>query len=153
MRKNDQYFFHESYNKANRTRSPSTMPAPRAFTLIHAMVCLLNNMWDITAYRKLTAAKRLNSIYGLQIQFNYLKKDTGMLNGAIPPQVAFEAPQAARPVQPKILADKGIEREIAPEKKEEQYENILEENDKSDQANALSRQMATVIWWNGPGLY
>ena len=60
----------------------------------------------------------------------------------MPPQIAFEAPPAALPVQPKVLADKGI----GPEKEqEEQYEDVLEEKDKSAQAIALSPQMAKVI--------
>ena len=43
----------------------------------------------------------------------------------MPPQVAFEAPPATRPLQPKVLADKGIGPEIKPEDKEqeEQYED------------------------------
>ena len=91
----------------------------------------------------------------MQIQFDKLKKDTGLLSGAIQPQVAHEAPLAARPVQPKVLADKYIGSEIEPEKKEqeEQYEDVLDEKDKSDQANALSPQMARVILWNVPSLY
>ena len=67
-------------------------------------------------------------------------------------QVTFEAPPAARPVQPKVLADKGIGPEIEPEK-DEQYEDVLEEKVKSAQASALSPQMARVIRWNVPGLY
>ena len=57
-----------------------------------------------------------------------------MLSDAIQPQVAHEAHPAARPVQPKILSDKGIGPEIEPEKEEqeEQYEDVLEDNDKSD---------------------
>ena len=78
-----------------------------------------------------------------------------MLSGAIQLQVSHEAPLAACPVQPQILADKGIGPEIEPEKKEqeEKYEDVLEEKDKSDQASALSPQMARVIRWNVPGLY
>ena len=72
---------------------------------LQAMVRLLNNMKDITANKILTAEVRLNSISGLQIQFDKLKKETGLLSGAIPFQVALEAPPAARPVQPKVVAD------------------------------------------------
>ena len=45
--------------------------------------------------------------------------------------------------------------EIEPEKEEqeEQYEDVLEEKDKSDQARALSPKMARVIRWNVPDLY
>ena len=112
-------------------------------------------MMDITANKKLNADERLNSIFGLHIQFDKLKKDTGLLSGAIQPQVAHEAPLAAQPIQPKVLADKGIGSKIKQEKEvqDEKYEDILEEKDKSDQTSALSRQMARVIRWNVPGLY
>ena len=116
------------------------------------MVRVLNNMRDITANKKLIAEERLNLISGLHIQFDKLKKKTGLLRGAIPTQVALEAPPAARPVHPEVLADKGIGPEIEPEK-DEQYEDVLKEKDKSDQASALSFQMARVIRWNVPGLY
>ena len=78
-----------------------------------------------------------------------------MLSGAIQPKVAHEAPSAARPVQPKMFADKGIGPEIEREREEqeEQYENVLKEKDKSDLASALSPQMARVIQWNVPGIY
>ena len=122
---------------------------------LQAMVRPLNNMRDITANNKLTAEKQLNSISGLQIQFDKLKKETGLLSGTMPPQVAFEAPPAALPVQPKVLTDKGIGLEIEPEEneQEEQYEDVLEEKDKSAQASSVSPQMARVIRWNVPGLY
>ena len=73
----------------------------------------------------------------------------------MPPQVAFEAPPAALPVQHTILADKGIGLEIEPEDKEQQvqYEDILQQKDKSAQASALSPQMAKVIRWNVHTLY
>ena len=45
---------------------------------LQAMVRLLNNMRDITANKKLTAEEQLNSISGLQIQFDKLKKETGL---------------------------------------------------------------------------
>ena len=67
---------------------------------LQAMVRLFNNIRDITANKKLTAEERLNMITGLQIQFDKLKKETGLLSGAIPPQVALEAPPEARSVQP-----------------------------------------------------
>ena len=86
-------------------------------------------MMDITANNKLNAEKRLNSISGLHIQFGKLNKETGLLSSAIQPKVAHEAPLGARPVQPKVLADKGIKSEIEPEQKEqeEQYEDVLKE--------------------------
>ena len=112
-------------------------------------------MMDITANKKLNAEERLNSISGLQIKFDKLKKETGLLSGAIQPQVAHETPLANRPVQPKVLADNGIGSKIEPEKEkqEEQYQDVLEEKHKSDQARALSPQMARVIRWNVPVLY
>ena len=95
---------------------------------LQAMVRLLNNMRDITANKKLTAEEQLNSISGLQIQFDKLMKETGLLSGTMPPQFALEAPPAARPVLPKVLADKGLGPEIEPKDKEqeEQYEDVLE---------------------------
>ena len=122
---------------------------------LQAMERLLNNMMKITANKKLNADKRLNSISGLQIQFDKLKTETGLLSGAIKFQVAHKAPLAARPVQPNVLADKGVGSEIKPEKEDqkEQYEDLLEGKDKSDQASALSFQMARVIRWNLLGLY
>ena len=111
---------------------------------LQKMVCLLHNMRNITNKRKLTAEERLNSISGLQIQFDKLKTVTGLLSVAIPPQVAPEALPAAQPLKNNVLADKGITPEE--EEQEEQYENELEDKDKSDQASALSRQMARVIW-------
>ena len=118
------------------------------------MVRYLTNMIDITANKKLYLEERLNSISGLQIQFDNLKNETGLLSGAIQPQVADEAPFATRPVVPNVLSEKGIGSKIEPEKeKQEQYEYLLEEKYKSIQSSALSLQMARVIRWNGPGLY
>ena len=118
------------------------------------MVRLLNNMMDITANKKLNAEERLTLISCLQIQFDKLKKKTGLLSTAIQPQVAHDAPFAPQPVQPKVLADKGIGSEIQPDKEQQkkQYKEVLNKN-KSDQASVLSPQMARVIQWNIPGLY
>ena len=104
-------------------------------------------MRDITANKKLTAVEQLHSISGLQIQFDKLKKETGLLSNMMPNQVAFEAPPAALPVQPKVLADKGIGPEIELEEKEqeEQYEDVRKEKVKSARASGLSLQMARVI--------
>ena len=90
-------------------------------------------MRDITANKKLTAAERINSISGLQIQFEKLKKEIGLLSGAISLQVAREATPAAPPVMPKVIADKGIGPviELKEEEKDEQYEVVMEEKDKS----------------------
>ena len=75
---------------------------------LQAIMRLLSNMRDITANKKLTAEEQLNSISGVQIQFDKLKKETGLFSGTIPPQVALEAPPAALPIQPKVQAEKGI---------------------------------------------
>ena len=75
---------------------------------LQAMVRFLNNMRDIKANKKFTAEERLNSISGLQIQLDKLKKETGLLSEEIPPQVAHEALPAAQPVMNNVLADKGI---------------------------------------------
>ena len=123
-------------------------------TELQARVRLLNNMREITANKKRTAEERLNLISGMQIQFDKVKKEIWLLSGAIPHQVAREAPPTAWPMQPKVIADKGIEPKIEQEEKEqeEQYDTVLEEKDKSDQASALPPQMARVIWWNVPGI-
>ena len=91
----------------------------------------------------------------MQIQFDKLKKETGLLSGAIQTQVAHEAPLTARLVQPKVLAEKVIGSEIEPDtkEKEEQYEDVFKGKDKLDQARAVSPQMASVIRWNVPCLY
>ena len=81
-------------------------------------------MRDITANKKLIAEERINSISGLQIQFDKLRKETKLLSGAIPLQVALEAPPAARPVQPKNLADKCIGPEIEPDEEEQKKSNM-----------------------------
>ena len=99
---------------------------------------------DITANKKRNAKEQLNSISGLHIQFDKLKKETRLLSGALQSQVANEAMLAARHVQSKVLENK---------EQEEQYEDVLDEKDKSDQASTLSPQMARVIRWNVFGLY
>ena len=51
----------------------------------------------------------MNMISGLQIRFDKLKKETGVLSGALPVQVVFAPPGLPAPaVLPKILAEKGI---------------------------------------------
>ena len=70
----------------------------------------------------------------MQIQFDLLKKETGLLSGAIPPHVAHEAVAAGQPVKNNVIADKDIGPEE--EEQEEQYEKELEDKDKSDQASA-----------------
>ena len=104
------------------------------------MVRLLNNMRNIVANKKLTREEQLNLISKLQIHFDKIKKNTGILSGAIPPQVALEAPPAAWPVQPKVIADNGIKSNIETENKE-QYVDVQEDKYMSNHATALSSQM------------
>ena len=90
----------------------------------------------------------------MQIGFDKLKKETGVLNGALPAKPALEPPPSAPQMQLTVLAEKGIGPEKEPEEEEEkQYEDILDKKDKSAQASALSLQMEWVIRWNIPGVY
>ena len=66
------------------------------------MVRFLNNMRQITAHKKLNAKEQLNSISVLQILFDELKKETGLLTSTMSTHIAFEAPQAALSVRHKI---------------------------------------------------
>ena len=95
-----------------------------------AIVRLLNNMRD-KANKHLTAEEQLNSISPLKIPFDKLKKETGLLSGAISTQGALDALSVTRPLLPKVLADKGIGPEIKPEKEkqEEQYKYVLKDKD------------------------
>ena len=121
---------------------------------------LLNDIRDIMASKTLSAEERMNMIFGLQIRFDKLKKETGVLSGALSVQAVPAPPPPAPAVLPTILAEKGIGPDIVLEKDEEEHdaedENSEDEQadqDKSAQASALSPQMARVIRWNVPGLY
>ena len=81
---------------------------------LQAMVRLLNNMRDIMANRELTAEERLNSISDMQILFDMLKKETGVLSGAFTARPALEPPPATPHMQLKVLAEKGIGPEREP---------------------------------------
>ena len=62
-------------------------------------------MRDIMSRKKLTSEKRINLISELQIRFDKLKKETGVLSGFMPAQAAFVAPQSLPPAEvPKTLA-------------------------------------------------
>ena len=121
-------------------------------TELQAMARLPNYMRNIMANRKLTAEERVNSISDMQLRFDKLKKETGVLSSALSVRPAPEPSPAAPQMQLKVLTVKGIGPEKEPEK-EKQYEDILDEKDKSAQASALSPQMARVIPWNIPGVY
>ena len=72
------------------------------------MARMLNTIRDIMANKTLTAAKRLNSISDMQIRFDKIKKETGVLSGACPARPALEPPPAAPQIQLKFLAEKSI---------------------------------------------
>ena len=121
---------------------------------LQSMARMLNNMRDIITNTTLTAEKRINSISDMQIRFDKLKKETGVLSGALSARPALEPPPAAPQMQLKVLAEKCIGPEEEPEEEEEKhYQDILDENDKSAQTSAFSPQMARVILWNIPGVY
>ena len=89
----------------------------------------------------------------MQIRFDKLKKDTGILSAALSARPALEPPPAAPQMQLKVLAENGTKPEMEPEKEEEQqYEDMLDDKDKSSQASALSPKMARVIRRNIPGV-
>ena len=119
---------------------------------LQVMGRLLNDIKDIMASKKLSAEERMNMISSLQIRFDKLKKEIGVLSDALPAQ-AVSAPLPPAPaVLPKILAEKGIEPDIGLEKDEDEQVAKVEngedeqvDKDKSYQANALSLQMARVI--------
>ena len=54
-----------------------------------AMVRFLNNIRDIKSNKNLTAEKRLHLIFSLQIQITKLKKEMGLLNGAMQFEVSL----------------------------------------------------------------
>ena len=85
--------------------------------------------------KTLTAEERLNTISDMQIRIDKLKVETGVLSGALPARPALDPPPAAPQMQLKVLVEKGIGPEREPEEEEEkQYEDILDEKDKSAQA-------------------
>ena len=121
---------------------------------LQTMVRLQNQMRDIMARKKLTAEERINLISELQIRFDKLKKETGVLSGAMPPQAAPEAPPPPPGDVPNILAAKGIGPDAALEKKEKEQDEVPEKGeDLSGEASALSPMMSRIIRWNIPGLY
>ena len=61
---------------------------------------------------KLSEKERMNMITGLQIRFDKLTKETGVLNGVLPVKAVIAPPLPAPAVLPKILAEKGIRPDI-----------------------------------------
>ena len=106
---------------------------------LQAIARLLSNMRDIMANKALTAEERLNSISDMQIRFDKLKKETGVLGGALPARPALEPLPVARQMQLNVIAEKRIRLENKPEEEEtKQYEDIMDNKDKSAQSSALS---------------
>ena len=102
----------------------------------------------------LSAEGRLNSISDMQIRFDKLTKETGVLSGALPARLALKPPPTAPQMQFKVLAEKNLGPNREPEEEEEkQYEDILDDKDKSAQARTLSPQMSRVIRWNIQSVY
>ena len=75
---------------------------------LQAMARLLNNMRYIMANRQLTAEERLKLISDMQIWFDKLKKETGVLSGGCFASPALEPPPAAPQMQLKVLAEKNL---------------------------------------------
>ena len=106
--------------------------------------------------QKLTTEERMNLISELQIRFDKLKKETGVLSGALTAQVAPAPPAPAPPVMPKVLAEKGIGPDIDIKDEEKEDEIGKEEpveKDQSNQASAVVFIMAKIVRWKVPGLY
>ena len=74
---------------------------------LQSMARLQNHIRDIMSRENLSAEERLNFISGEQIYFDKLKKETGVLSGALPVQAA-PAPQPPTPsVLTKVQAKQG----------------------------------------------
>ena len=73
---------------------------------------LLNDIRDIMANKTLSAEERMNMISGLQIRFDNLKKETGVLSSALPVQAVSAPPLPEPAVLPKILAENSIGQDI-----------------------------------------
>ena len=101
---------------------------------LQAMGRLLNDIRDIMANKKLSAEERINMISGLQIRFDKLKNETGVLSGALPFQAVTAPLPPAPAVLPKILAEKSIGPDIVLEKDEEQ-EDAEDENGEDEQVD------------------
>ena len=100
---------------------------------------------DIMSRNNLSAQERLNLISSEQIHFDKLKKETGVLSGALPAH-AVSAPQPPTPtVLPKVLAEKGIGSDIASENDEENLEQEEEFEEKPAPGSGLSPHLKTVI--------
>ena len=70
------------------------------------MTRLLYNKRDINANNKLIADKRLNSISDMQIRFDKLTKETGVLSATLIAKPAREPPNATLQMQLMVLAER-----------------------------------------------
>ena len=120
---------------------------------LQSMARLQNHIRNIMSRKNLFAEERLNLISGEQIQFDKLKKETGVLSGALPAQAA-PAPQPPTPaVLHKVQVEKGIGSDIASENEEENLEEEEKFEEEPAPGSGLSPHLKTVIRWNIDGLY
>ena len=120
---------------------------------LQSMARLQNHIRDIMSRKNLSAEERLNLISCEQIQFDKLKKETGVLSGTLPAQAA-PAPQPPTPsVLLKVQAEKGIGSYIASEDKKENLEENEDFEVEPAPGSGLSFNLKTVIRWNIDGLY
>ena len=91
-------------------------------------------------------------ISGEQIQFDELKKETGVLSGALQAQAASAPPLPTPAVLHNVQVEKGIGSDIASENEEE---NLEEEKFEKEPAfgSGLAPHLKTVIRLNIDGLY
>ena len=82
------------------------------------MARLQNHIRDIMSRKNLSAKERLNLISGEQIQFDKLKKKTGVFSGALPVQAAPAPQPQTLSVFPKVQAKNDIWLDIASEDEE-----------------------------------
>ena len=100
--------------------------------------------------KNLTAEERLNLMSGEQIRFDKLKKDTGVVSGAMSIPAAPEPPTPPAPEAPK--KEKGIGSDITSEDEDEDVEEE-EFEEQLAPGSGLSPHLKTVIRWNIDGLY
>ena len=120
---------------------------------LQSMARLQNHIRDIMSRKNLSADERLNLISGEQIQFDKLKKETGVLSGTLPAQAATAPPPLSPSVLPKVQDEKGIGSNIASEDEEENLEEEEHFEEEPAPWSGLSPHLKTVIRWNIDGLY
>ena len=117
------------------------------------MARLQNHIRNITSRKNISAEKRLNLIYGEQIQFDKIKKETKVLSNTLPAEAAAAPPPPTPSILPKVQAEKGFGSNIASEENEEY---LKEEEDFEEEpviGSGLLPHLKTVIKWNIDGLY